>query len=123
MTGPRTTRTVVATAFGGPDVLAIHDEVVDEPGAGQVVVEVRAAGVDPFDHKLYSGAFGTDEGTLPLHLGSEASGVVSAVGPDAVGPAGPVRVGDEVIVLADGAYADRLLVDADAVLPKPRALG
>ncbi|MBY6679488.1 NADP-dependent oxidoreductase [Rhodococcus sp. BP-316] len=123
MTGSRTTRTVVATAFGGPDVLAIRDEVVDEPGPGQVVVDIRAVGVNPFDHKLYSGAFGTDESTLPLHLGSEASGVVSAVGRDAVGPAGPVRVGDEVIVLADGAYADRLLVDADAVLPKPQALG
>jgi NADPH:quinone reductase-like Zn-dependent oxidoreductase len=49
--------------------------------------------------------------------------VVTAVGPDAAGPAGPVAVGDEVIAFrASGAYAAELLAPAQAVVPKPAAL-
>lgn len=113
------TKTVVATAFGGPDVLQVVDEPDRAPGAGEVVVELRAIGVNPIDYKIYSGAFGTDESTLPRHLGSEGSGIVTVVGEDAVGPAGPVAVGDEVIVSsAPWAYAERIVVPADSVVPK-----
>lgn len=118
------TRVAVATAFGGPEVVRIVEEALAKPSAGQVLVEVKAIGVNPIDYKLYSGAFGTDESTLPRHLGSEASGVVVEVGNSATGPAGPISVGDEVIVSgAQGAYAEKLLVPADAVLPKPESLG
>lgn len=118
------TRAAVATAFGGPEVVEIVNEALAKPAAGQVLVEVKAIGVNPIDYKLYSGAFGSDESTLPLHLGSEASGVVLAVGNTTTGPGGPISVGDEVIVSgAKGAYADKLLVPADAVLPKPSSLG
>lgn len=114
---------VVATAFGGTEVLSVLDEQLGEPGPGQVRVDVRAAGVNPVDHKLYGGMFGQDPSQLPMRLGSEASGVVSAVGEGAAGPAGPVQVGDEVIVYrAPGAYAEQLLVDAGVVLPKPAAM-
>ena len=117
------TRVAVATAFGGPEVLRIIDREVGSPGAGQVLVDVRAIGVNPFDYKVYSGSFGTDESTLPLSLGSEASGVVTAVGPSATGPGGPISVGDEVIVSGvKGAYAEELLVSADSVVPKPSDL-
>jgi NADPH:quinone reductase-like Zn-dependent oxidoreductase len=93
------------------------------PGPGKVLLEVRAAGLNPIDAKVYSGAFGTDPAKLPMRLGSEAAGVVRAVGPDAVGPAGPVLVGDEVIAFrAPGAYADLLVVPASAIVPKPAAL-
>lgn len=114
---------VVASAYGGPEVLSVIDVAVPEPGPGQVRVAVRAAGVNPFDYKVYSGAFGTDPAKLPLRLGSEAAGVVTAVGADATGPAGPVRVGDEVIVYrASGAYAAELVVPASSVVPKPAGL-
>ncbi len=117
------TRVAVATAFGGPEVVAIVDEVVARPAAGQVLIEVRAIGVNPVDHKLYSGAFGHDESTLPLPLGDEASGVVTAVGAGATGPMGPISVGDEVVVTGfPGAYAETLLVPGDAVLPKPSTM-
>ena len=56
---------VVATAFGGPEVLAIIDEEVGEPGPGQVLLEVRAAGTNPVDYKLYGGARGRDPSLLP----------------------------------------------------------
>lgn len=114
---------VVASAYGGPEVLSVIDEVVPEPGPGQVRIDVRAAGVNPFDHKVYSGAFGTDPAKLPLRLGVEAAGVVTAVGTRANGPSGPVAVGDEVIVYpAAGAYAAELVVPAASVVPKPAGL-
>ncbi|MEA3184478.1 MAG: NADPH:quinone reductase, partial [Ilumatobacteraceae bacterium] len=115
-------RAVVATAFGGPEVLALIDVADEAPGPGQIAVDVRAAGVNPVDAKLYSGLFGTDA-PLPMRLGMEASGVVSAVGADAVGPRGPIVVGDEVIMYRiNGAYADRVVVDAEAALPKPSVM-
>ena len=50
----------------------------------------------------------------------EASGVVTAVGDGAVGPRGPIAVGDEVILYRTaGAYADRVVVDARSAVPKP----
>ena len=114
---------VVATAFGGPDVLEIADQVPGEPGPGEALIEIRAAGVNPADFKAYSGAFGADPGRLPLRLGSEASGVVTAVSPGAAGPAGPIEVGAEVIAFrAPGAYAARLVVPASALVPKPDTL-
>jgi NADPH:quinone reductase len=114
---------VIATAFGGPDVLAVTDEPTADPGPGEVRVEVRAAGVNPVDYKVYSGAFGADPARLPIRLGSEAAGVVSAAGPDAVGPAGPIAAGDEVIAFrAPGAYAAELVVPAQALVPKPPGL-
>lgn len=118
---------VVATGFGGPENLTVIDESVGEPGPGEVLLDVRAVGVNPFDAKSYSGAFGADPARLPLRLGSEVSGVVLAVGPAAgpdgvAGPAGPVSVGDEVIAYrVAGAYAARLVVPASAVVPKPAA--
>jgi NADPH:quinone reductase len=114
---------VVATAFGGPEVLSVVDEAVRPPGDGEVTIRVRAIGVNPVDYKLYSGSFGRDSTSLPLRLGAELSGVVTAVGARAVGPAGPVRVGDEVIVYrAPGAYASEITLPAGVVVPKPASL-
>src|ERR1019366_6279607 len=83
--------------LGGPEALSVIDEPTGEPGPGEARIEVRAAGVNPVDYKVYSGAFGTDPAQLPIRLGSEAAGVVTAVGPGAVGPAGQIAAGDEVI--------------------------
>jgi NADPH:quinone reductase len=114
---------VIAAGYGGPEVLSIADEPTRAPGAGEVRIEVRAAGVNPIDYKTYSGAFGRDPAGLPIRLGTEAAGVVTAVGPGAVGPAGPVVVGDEVIAYrAPGAYAAELVLPAESVVPKPAAL-
>ncbi len=111
---------VVATAFGGPEVLAVVEEPVAATGPGEVSVEVRAVGTNPVDYKLFSGTFGADESLLPMAIGSEAAGVVTEVGEGAEGPGGPVRVGDPVIVYrAPGAYASQVVVPGDAVVPKP----
>lgn len=117
------TRVVVATGYGGPDVLSLIDEQSAEPGPGHARIEVKAAGVNPVDYKVYSGVFGRDPAALPLRLGSEAAGIVTHAGADAAGPAGQVRAGDEVIAYrAPGAYASELVVPAQSLLPKPATL-
>src|SRR6266568_3548738 len=114
---------VTAAAYGGPEVLSVVEEPDREPGPGEARIEVRAAGVNPVDVKSYSGAFGTDPDRLPIRLGAEAAGVVTAVGPGTTGPAGPVQAGDEVIVYrAPGAYATELVVPGQTVIPKPGTL-
>jgi len=119
----RTARVVVATAFGGPEVLAVVDEDIGVPGAGEVRIAVRAAGINALDWKRYSGAMGTSA-RLPMRIGFEAAGVVLDVVGAAVGPAGRVRVGDEVIAFhIDGGYAEEVVVPASAVVPKPAAMG
>jgi NADPH:quinone reductase len=112
---------IVATAFGGPEVLASVETEVRAPGAHEVTVQVRAAGINPIDYKLYSGAFGADASTLPLRVGLEAAGVVTAAGEGAT-----AAVGDEVIVYGSGAaglYATEVTVPDAAITPKPAALG
>lgn len=109
-------KTVVANAYGGPEVLEVIDEDLPSPGPGQVVVEMRAIGVNPIDYKLYSGEFGRDPARLPVRPGVEGAGVVVAVGDEGT----DVRVGEEVVVYAGaGAYSERVLVSAADVLPKP----
>jgi NADPH:quinone reductase-like Zn-dependent oxidoreductase len=112
-------RYVVATAYGGPEVLALSDEEVGPPRPDEVVVAVRAAGVNPADVKSYSGAFGTDRAQLPKRLGLEAAGVVVEVGE----AARRVSVGDEVVAYRiSGGYAERLRVPTAALVPKPANL-
>ncbi|MCX6397755.1 MAG: NADP-dependent oxidoreductase [Propionibacteriales bacterium] len=117
------TSAVVATAYGGPENLALIDVAVPAPGPGEVAISVLACGVNPIDTKVYRGDFGTDPAGLPKRLGFEAAGVVTAVGPGAVGPEGPVAVGDEVIAFrVTGAYAGDLVVPASEVVRKPASL-
>jgi NADPH:quinone reductase len=114
---------VVAAAYGGPEVLSVVEAEVPMPGPGQVTIEVRAAGVNPIDYKIYSGAFGRSGDNLPMRLGLEVAGVITAVGPDAAGPAGPLSVGDEVIAYpTEGGYATAVTVSANGVVPKPAEL-
>jgi NADPH2:quinone reductase len=115
-------RTVIARKFGDIEDLEVVDLPVAEPLPGQVRVRVMAASVNPADLKQLRGMFGGS--TFPLRLGSEVSGVVAAVGPDAVGPAGPISVGDEVVGYpVRGGFAEQLIVRASSVLPKPARVG
>jgi len=88
-----------------------------------VTIEVRAAGVNPIDYKLYSGYRGTSPDDLPMRLGLEVAGVVTEVGSDPAGPAGPLSVGDEVIAFPTyGGYATAITVPTGQVVPKPAEL-
>jgi NADPH2:quinone reductase len=114
---------VVATAFGGSEVLSVIDEDVPTPGLGEVMVAVRAAGVNPIDFKRYSGAMGADPSSLPMRLGVEAAGVVLSAGRDAVSQMGLLAVGDEVVGTGlSGAYAAQVLAPATAFVRRPSTL-
>ena len=94
------------------------------PGGGEVSIDVRSIAVNPRDVKTYLdpsySRAANQQLEFPIDIGVEAAGVVSAMGPDAVGPAGPIEVGDEVIAFRiSGAYADRIVVKASAVIPRP----
>lgn len=116
-------KAVVAATYGGPEVLEVQTSPLPEPGPGEVLLEVRAAGVNPIDWKLYSGARGTDPDALPLPIGQEAAGVIVGVGDDARGPAGPVSVGDEVMAYPiEGAYASHVVIPASSAVLKPSGL-
>lgn len=117
------TTVVVATAYGGPEVLSVIEQPVGSPGPDEARIVVRAAGVNPIDYKMYSGAFGTDPANLPMPLGSEVSGVVAEVGNEAIGPVGAIKVGDEIIgYRLSGGYASELVAPAKALVPKPANL-
>ena len=90
---------------------------------GQVLVDVRAAGTNPVDYKLYSGEMGRDPAQLPMPIGMEVAGVVAAVAPGATGYTGALTVGDEVIVTnVRGGYAEQVLADGSDVGHKPASL-
>jgi NADPH:quinone reductase-like Zn-dependent oxidoreductase len=111
---------VVAVAFGGPEVLSLVESRLDHPGPDRVLIDVRAIGTNPIDVKLYSGAYGEDPSKLPMSLGFEAAGVVAETNGEPDGPLGAISVGDEVVVYrASGAYATGLLASPSTVLPKP----
>ena len=117
------TKTVVAEGYGGPEVLAIQDIVLPHPGEDQVLIDVKAAGTNPVDYKLYSGYMGRDPDNLPMPLGMEVSGIVAAVGPGISGYTGPLDVGDEVIATnVRGGYSERVIADAADVGHKPASL-
>ena len=119
-----TLRQVVATGYGDGSVLEFVPAASGDPERGEVTIEVRAIGVNPVDRKRYADRHYSsqrkDTERFPLALGVEAAGVVLAVGPDALGPMGPVEIGDEVIAYRiDGAYTEQVTVPASAVVPKP----
>lgn len=117
------TKIVVAAGYGGPEVLAVQQVDVPTPGTDQVLIDVRAAGANPIDYKLYSGEMGRDPAALPMPIGLEVSGVVAAAGPGAAGFTGALAVGDEVVATGvRGGYAERVLVDAKDVGHKPGSL-
>lgn len=110
-------RVVMAYAFGGPEVLRMDEQVIGEPGAGQVRIRHTAMGVNFADLLLLSGRYGKTE--LPSPAGREAAGVVEAVGPDVTS----VRQGQRVAYISlVGAFADERLVPADRLVPLPDAI-
>ncbi|WNI14229.1 NADP-dependent oxidoreductase [Actinacidiphila sp. ITFR-21] len=118
-------RAVVATAWSGADTVSVQDVPSRPAGPDEVVVAVRATAISPFDLKRARGVFGRDTALLPLRLGNEAAGVVTAAGSRAAGFDGlPVRVGEEVFGhWLPGAQAGELTLPAGVLLHKPPALG
>lgn len=111
----------VATDFGGPEVLEQVNVNLEPPANDEVTIEVRAAGMNPADYKHF--APGQDRNLLPLTLGYEVAGVISAMGRGAALASGGGAVGDEVVAYPImGGYASAITVKASDVFAKPRVL-
>ncbi|NHZ63329.1 NADPH:quinone oxidoreductase family protein [Massilia genomosp. 1] len=108
-------KAVVCKAWGLPDSLVVEQVAAPVAAAGQVLVEVRAAGVNFPDLLIIQGKY-QFKPELPFTPGSELSGVVAALGEGVTN----VKVGDRVIAFsAQGAFAQQIVVPAQAVMPMP----
>jgi NADPH:quinone reductase-like Zn-dependent oxidoreductase len=107
--------------FGPPDVIIIEDVPKPEPGDGEILVHVGAAGVGPWDALIREGKSEVSP-QPPLTLGSDLSGIVEAVGPGVTG----FNRGDEVYGLTNpqfcGAYTEYALAQSSMVARKPARL-
>jgi NADPH:quinone reductase-like Zn-dependent oxidoreductase len=117
-------KAAVITQYGQVgDVVAVT-EAAPTPAVGpqDVLIEARAAGVNPVDHLIVKGFLRAGELTGPLVVGSEVAGVVAATGAEVTGFA----VGDEVFARVDprvgGAFAEYVAVDQSLVAAKPGSL-
>jgi NADPH:quinone reductase-like Zn-dependent oxidoreductase len=114
-------RAVRFEQYGGIDVLNVDDVDPPEPGDGQILLRVKAAGVNPFDTKLRGGMFAQ---SIPLSFpalqGSEAAGVIERVGAGVSGFA----PGDELLgaTAKRGAQADLAVLNATHALIRPAGL-
>ena len=115
------TQAIAFSEFGSADVLRPLDIDVPEPGPGQVRIAVRAAGVNPVDHKIRAGLM---KDVFPVELphvpGVEAAGVVESVGEGVTG----FMTGEAVFgPTLSGSYARLALADAGKLVIKPDDLG
>src|ERR687897_1873545 len=117
-------RAIAEDEFGGS--LALMALPIPEIGAGEVLIRVRAAGVNPFDWKVADGVLKYEkEHRFPLIPGFDAAGVVERVGSDVRG----LSEGEEVYgclskpVMGEGAYAEYVSAPAAIVARKPEAVG
>jgi NADPH:quinone reductase-like Zn-dependent oxidoreductase len=108
-------------SFGPAKVIALEDVPKPEPGDGEVLVQVKAAGVGPWDALIRSGKSVLPQ-PLPLTLGSDLSGAVYSVGPGVE----RFKIGDEVFGVTNerftGAYAEYALAKATMIAHKPKTL-
>lgn len=112
----------IATDFGGLDVFEEVEAEVPAPKTGEVTIKVSAAGMNPADFKHI--ALGSDRGALPVAVGYEVAGVISAIGPETRIASGGGAVGDAVLAFrVSGGYASELTVPAKDVFAKPANLG
>jgi NADPH:quinone reductase len=110
-----TMRAVVAEKLGGPEVLKLTEVDTPQPGPGQLLVNVTAAGVNFADIYRRIGQ-PPYTGEVPYVPGQEGAGTVAAAGPGA-GDLGP---GSRVAWIgATGSYAEQVLVPADRAVPVP----
>jgi NADPH:quinone reductase-like Zn-dependent oxidoreductase len=117
-------RAIAEDEFNGP--ISLRDLPVPEIGANEVLIRVRAAGVNPFDWKVADGALKDEmEHRFPLILGFDAAGVVERVGDEV----GDLAAGDEVYgylskpVIGGGTYAEYVGAPAAIVAKKPKSVG
>ena len=105
--------------FGGPEVLELEEVPVPQPGAGQVLVRVHAAGVNPYETYIRAGKYALLP-PLPYTPGSDGAGLVEAVG----GGVKKIKPGDRVYIAksVSGTYAQYALALEEQAHPLPERL-
>ena len=101
--------------FGSPAVMKIEDIEVPKPGPHQLVIAVKAAGVNPVDTYIRAGTYARKKPPLPFTPGFDAAGTVESVG----GEVRRFKSGDRVFINGNitGAYAEKTLCDEESVFP------
>jgi NADPH:quinone reductase len=102
--------------FGGPEAMKLEEVPDLRPGAGQLLIRIHAAGVNPVDTYIRAGVYPRLP-ALPFTLGTDGAGVVQAVGKDAT----KYKVGDRVYTgpSVSGTYAEQAVCDEANVHPLP----
>src|SRR5438552_6622263 len=72
-------KAILVREFGGPEVLKLEEVPTPKPAAGQVLVRIHAAGVNPYDTYMRAGTYAVKP-PLPYTPGSDAAGVLEAIG-------------------------------------------
>ncbi|MBZ9919241.1 MULTISPECIES: NADP-dependent oxidoreductase [unclassified Mesorhizobium] len=112
-------RAIIQNSVGGPDVLVIAERPAPSPNAGEVLVRIKAAGINPVDGAVRAGYYPL-LGEPPFILGWDLSGTVEALGPGVSG----LKPGDAVFGMPRfpkqaAAYAELAAVPADEIARKP----
>jgi NADPH2:quinone reductase len=109
-------KAILVRQFGGPEVLKLEEVPTPKPAAGQVLVRVHAAGVNPYDTYMRAGTY-AQKPALPYTPGSDAAGVIEAIGEGVK----KVKPGDRVYTAKTitGAYAEYALALEEQVHSLP----
>src|SRR5262245_57082834 len=111
-------RAIVCKEYGPPEKLVLEESPTPEPGAGQVRIDVRAAGVNFPDTLIIEGKY-QFKPAPPFVPGGEVAGVVEAVGDGVTA----TKVGDHVVSLAPfGGYASKMIAAETQLVPMPKGL-
>jgi NADPH:quinone reductase len=112
-------KAIIVHEFGGPEVLKFEEVPTPRPAAGQVLVRIHAAGVNPYDTYMRNGTYAVKP-PLPYTPGSDAAGTVESVGEGVT----KVKPGDRVYTAKtlSGAYAEFALTLESQVHPLPEKI-
>ncbi|MGN6370331.1 MAG: NADPH:quinone reductase [Phycisphaerae bacterium] len=108
-------RAIRVHEFGGPEVLKVEEVATPKPGKGQVLIGVKAVGINPVETYIRSGKYG--EMHFPYTPGKDCAGVVEGVGEGVEGGVEGFKVGDRVFTdgTVTGAYAEKTVARTDTV--------
>ena len=116
-------KAAVLHEYGGPSKLKYEDFEDPRPGQGEVLVRVQAAGINPVDWKMRSGAA---KERFPVQfpgiLGRDLAGVVRELGPGVDSERSGFRVGDKVFALARATYAELCVVKVEDLAHVPESV-
>ncbi len=112
-------KAILINEYGGNDVVNYTDATRPEPQAGEVLVKVQTAGVNPVDWKIRSGAGERMGLKLPVMLGGEIAGTIEKIGEDVT----DFKAGDAIYGMVKvGGFAEYVVAKTSDIAPKPESI-